>query len=134
MVQDTTKEDHLFSSNCEKRMEILESFFSKQLKEILGYKDHGEKFKTQSLAGQECLIPKELKASCYHLFFYLQSWRVSISSSRNYINYKLPEKTENDLREFLNHNLRLRHKDLILHLTTIPSCPNIVNCLLCLKK
>lgn len=133
-VQDTIKEDHLFCSSCEKRMEILETYFSKKLEEVLSYQDYPEKFETLSIHGQDYLNALELQPFSYYLFFYLQSWRISISTSRNYVNYTLPYEAENEIRKYLDANLKQSYKDMIAHFKIKVPPPRFINCFVIPKE
>lgn len=133
-IQDTVKEDYIFCKSCEKRMELVETFFAKKLREIYAYEQFEDKFRVSESKGQEYLEAQELHPNIYKLFFYLQAWRLSISKSGYYKNYKLDEEIEEKLRRFLDLNLQTTHKALIQNLDFCIEDPELLTCFIIPKQ
>lgn len=112
--QDTPKEDYILCSVCEKRLEVLETYFSKIFKEINGYTNFPSKYRVLfDENGEEYIELNEIPFSLFKLFFCSIIWRTSISNLAAFKNYKLDIETEENIRVLLDSNLKSHHKDLI---------------------
>ena len=127
-VQDSTKEHYLFCPQCEKRMSILESYFSRKLSDLLDYKSRPDLYKVLSLKGQKYTMLKSISNIEFYLFFYLQAWRLSISNSPNFENFKFSIEIEEKIRSFLDLNLELDHQMFIENLKDVNEFPEFNNC------
>lgn len=128
-IQDTIKESYIFCKYCEKRMEKIETLFSKKLQQIYNHQNHPEKFNNIEFKGQKYLESLDIHPSAYKLFFYLQVWRLSISKSYHYENFKFENDLEELLRRFLNANLQHTHSELIDRFDSLTDVPDLLSCL-----
>jgi hypothetical protein len=125
-TQDTPKQDHLLCTRCEKRFEILETYFSRRIRELHGFNRHPDKFE---LCGS-LLKWKTLSPVIFRLFMYSIIWRVSASSRHEFGTCKLPVAVTEDLRSFLNEHLKPSQPDLLNHIKTVDSHPAYHICLM----
>lgn len=127
-IQDTIKEDFLFCSSCEKRMEIIETYFARRINEILNYPQHPYKFEKRIIENQKYLIASNIIPHLYKLFIFLQAWRISISTSNEFKKFNFPSDMQNKIREFIDNNLQLSQKELLDSVENISSTLEIDNC------
>ena len=78
-VQDTFKESHILCTMCEKRIEVIETLFSKIIDDIHNYEKHPNKFTLGRLGTQDFINCNDLNPVLYKLFLYSLVWRASIS-------------------------------------------------------
>jgi len=112
-IQDIPKEDFLICGKCEKRFEILETYFSKKLIAIGDYGNRKTQFKVSQIRGNNILSCLELNPLLFKLFYFSIIWRVSVTSNPLFNNFKLPKNIESEIGAFLNRNLFITHKELM---------------------
>lgn len=112
--QDTPKEDYILCNFCEKRLEIIETYFSRRLNEIFFFENYPSKFQLNKIQEQEYL-ECNLRPDLFTLFIYTLIWRSSISNLEIFRNYKLPETTEEQMRILIDINLKFSQKDMLNH-------------------
>lgn len=130
-LQDTPKENYILCSTCEKKIEVIETYFAKIITDIHNYINLPEKFtfinKGQHPKYLEC---KDLNPTLFKLFIYSLIWRVSISSCTEFIKFKLLKDIEEELRHFLNSSLTESHQTLMESANRITNIPNYHLCFL----
>lgn len=129
-IQDTPKEDYILCVVCEKRIEILETYFARVLNEIHSYKSFPEKYIVNSLVGQQYLDCKSIHPTLYKLFIYSIVWRTSISNLTEFKSFKIPTVIEEELRVFLDDNLTVDQSTLLQSLNRIVKVPLYHSCLM----
>ena len=122
-IQDIPKEDFILCKNCEKKFEIIETYFSKKIELINNYSNRKDIFEVINFGSNRVLHCLNLDHNLFKLFWYSVIWRVSISSHQYFKNFELPNDIENELRIFLNTNLNEIHTDFIQNLVKIKSFP-----------
>ncbi|WP_299432025.1 hypothetical protein [uncultured Maribacter sp.] len=122
-IQDIPKQDFLICTVCEKRMEILETYFAKKLVSINDYNNRKDKFKIIKIGPNEILNCLDIDPLLFKLFYFSIIWRVSVTSNSSFKNFKLPIKIESEIGSFLNDNLFSSHKNLLKNLSLIKSYP-----------
>ncbi len=127
-IQDTIKEDYLFCKSCEKRMEILETYLAKRIYEILNYSNYPNKFEKKFIKNQGYLIANDINPFLFKLFVFLQVWRISISASKEFEKFKLPNDIQGNIQFYLNNNLQLTQSDLLNNIKSSSDTLGIDNC------
>lgn len=112
--QDLPKKRFVFCSNCEKKFEILETYIARKLSNIDKQDNFGNFFYIIDDILQKRLIVNEYP-KVYNLFVLSLIWRVSISNDYAYLKYKLPEQTEEKIREILNKHLKSNQNELLFN-------------------
>jgi hypothetical protein len=121
--QDIPKQDFLICIECENRIAILETYFSKKFITINDYINRKDKFEIIESGPNKILKCLDFSPALYNLFWYSIIWRLSITSSHMFRNFKLPKKIELELGSYLNKNLQLTHKELLKNLCQLTSFP-----------
>ncbi len=129
-VQDALKQNDIFCSSCERRIEIIETHFAKVIAAIKNYKKYPAKFPLSKLGTQQFIECVELNPILYKLFLYSIIWRTSISNLYECQPFKLESKPEEILRQFLNNNLYTTKKQLIENLDSIIDVPKYHSCII----
>lgn len=124
-IQDTPKEDYILCSQCEKRLEVIETFFARIIKDTHEYATLPDKFElfTEPIARIEC---KAVIPMLFKLFIYSLAWRASISSLHEFEKFKLKDETEDELRIFLNTYLAINKSDLLQKTESVNALPVIL--------
>jgi len=122
-IQDIPKQDFLVCTSCEKRFEILETYFSRKLISINDYTNKKEKFEISDIGPNEILTCLDLNPSLFKLFYYSMIWRLSLTSHFVFENFKLPNEVESEIGLFLDKNLYSTHQALLDNLNSIKSLP-----------
>ena len=122
-IQDIPKQDFLICSDCEKRIEILETYFSRKLNSINDYNNRKEKFKISKIGPNEILNCLDVNPTLFKLFYFSIIWRLSMTTHPNFRSFKLPNEVESEIGVFLNNNLYLTHKKLLENLNSIEKYP-----------
>ncbi|MFZ6665804.1 hypothetical protein [Peijinzhouia sedimentorum] len=112
--QDTPKEDFILCKSCEKRLEIIETYFSRSLNELFEFQKYPLKFQLDKIETQE-FLRCNLRPDLFTIFIYSLIWRSSISELEMFKDYKLPENVEEQLRLLLDTNLKLSQKEMLNH-------------------
>lgn len=123
-TQDTPKEDHLICSSCEKRFEVLETYFARKLISINDYNNRKEKFKIYEISPNKVLECLDLNSSIFKLFYYSILWRISVCTHPMFTNFKLSNFVETTIRSFLDKNLFDSHKELLRNIDNIINSPD----------
>lgn len=118
-IQDTPKEDFIFCSKCENRFAKLEHYFSLKLTSIHNYKNEQDKFKIHISGENTILECLKIPYNAMKLFNYSLVWKASISNLHEFLKFKLPDSSEQKLREFLDSNLTNSHSDLMKTLNEV---------------
>jgi hypothetical protein len=118
-TQDTPKQDNFLCTSCEKRFEILETYFSRRMRELHAFSRHPDKFELHGAL----LKWKALSPVIFRLFMYSIIWRVSASSRHEFGTCKLFPAVAEDLRLFLDEHLKPNQPDLLNHIKTVTSYP-----------
>ena len=133
-LQDTPKEDYIFCKFCEKRFEILETYFARRIKELNEFQKHPNQFILRALDTQEYILWLNLDPKRFLLFIYMIVWRVSISSELVFANYKLKPDSEETIRSFIDTNLSISHKELLNNPIHVPETLNFTICVMKAKE
>lgn len=122
-VQDIPKEDFLICKTCEKKIEILETYFSKKLLGLRDYSNRKTQFEITHIGTNKLLNCLDLDPFLFKLFYFSLIWRLSITKNALFKNFKLPKNIESEIGTFLNNNLFIEHKELIYNLDLIRQYP-----------
>ena len=123
-IQDIPKEDNLICKSCEKRFEVLETYFSRKLVGLRNYNNKKDKFELSSIGPNTILKCMDLDPLLFKLFCYSLIWRISVTTNPLFKNFQLPKEIEIDLRNFLNKNLFEKHQELLNNLKSIEKYPD----------
>jgi hypothetical protein len=129
-IQDTPKQDFILCTNCEKRLEILETIFSLIITEIHKYKHLPNKFSLLQLGTQQYIECTDIHPTLFKLFIYSLVWRASISNLFEYQPFTLDSQDEEVIRSFLDSNLKISKANLILNLESIGNIPSYHSCII----
>ncbi|WP_396591689.1 hypothetical protein [Allomuricauda sp. R78024] len=122
-IQDIPKQDFLICSECEKQIEILETYFARKLKSINDYSNRKDKFEISKIGPNEILNCIDLNPLLFKLFYFSIIWRLSMTSNPLFKNFKLPTEVESEIGFFLKTNLYPTHKELLENLNSIEQYP-----------
>jgi hypothetical protein len=122
-IQDIPKQDFLICIPCEKRFEILETYFSRKLISLRDYANRSDKFEISQIGPNWILKCLDLNPFLFKLFYFSIIWRLSITSNPLFENFKLPENVELEIGNFLNENLYPIHQDLLKGFESIQTYP-----------
>ena len=122
-IQDIPKEDFIVCKRCEKRFEIIETCFAKQISLINNYSNRKDFFEVLNFGSNKVLHSLNLDHNLFKLFWYSVIWRISISSHSYFKNFELPNDVENEIRIYLDNNLREIHADFMNNLKGMKSFP-----------
>jgi hypothetical protein len=128
-IQDTPKENNIFCKSCEKRLEIIETYFARKIIDIHNYINLKNNFEFNKVSNQEYLICKNINPIAFKIFIYTLIWRTSISKLNEFLKFKIEENIEEELRKFLDDNLKLTHRELVENFTEIKKTPNYDFCI-----
>ncbi|MBE98884.1 MAG: hypothetical protein CMP77_02760 [Flavobacterium sp.] len=103
-IQSTAKQDYIFCTNCEHRLEILETNVSRIFKKLRQYDNFKNDF-TLKYKVTQAYLELETNPNIFKLFIYSLIYRCSISNNIANKNFKLPDDIESKIRILL-------HKDL----------------------
>jgi hypothetical protein len=106
-IQDTFKEDNILCSNCEKRIEKIETLISREFEKISSYENYPKEFELKIIGTQEYIECTTLNPNIVAIFIYTIIWRISISKLYAFQNFKLDNKTEKQIGNFLDKQLSL---------------------------
>ena len=112
-IQDIPKQDFLICRPCEKRFEILETYFSRKLMSLRDYANRKDKFEISQIVPNQILSCLDINPFLFKLFYFSMIWRLSVTISPLFKNFKLPENVELEIGNFLNNNLYHTHQDLL---------------------
>ncbi|MBC7000619.1 hypothetical protein [Cytophaga sp. FL35] len=122
-IQDIPKQDFLICSDCEKQIEISETYFARKLKSINDYSNRKDKFEISKIGPNEILYCIDLNPLLFKLFCFSIIWRLSMTSNPLFKNFKLPNEVEAEIGLFLSTNLFPTHKELLENLNLIEKYP-----------
>lgn len=124
-VQDTPKEDHLICQNCEKGLNIYETHCSNQLSKYddLSYRTNNN-FVNIKIGEMDCFYPRNLDILIFNLFIYSIVWRVSVSKSDVFKNFKLSDENEEILRTLLSKYSSFSQNELMVKLKSLNQLPS----------
>lgn len=128
-IQDTPKENHILCSNCEKRIEIIETYFARKIIDIHNYNNLKNNFEVKKISNQEYLSCETINPKAFKLFIYSIIWRTSISNLNEFMKFKIEESIEEEIRIFLNSNLKITHKELVDNFEKIVLTPKYDFCI-----
>lgn len=134
IIQDTPKESFILCSNCEHRVEIVETHFSNFFVHLNNYNNNPNKFSLYQLGIQQFIECNNLNPTLFKLFIYSLVWRASISKLSEFQQFYLLHDAEEKLRNFLNNNLKNTHKELFESLKHIGEIPLYHSCLIKSKQ
>jgi hypothetical protein len=129
-IQDTPKEDNILCKTCEKRIEILETYFARIIQEIHTYKNLPEQFTLSQLGTQQYLECNHIHPTLFKLFLYSLVWRTSISNLFEYLPFNLNKQDEEIIRVFLNSNLSVNKALLLKELDNVENIPFYHSCII----
>ncbi|CAD5343006.1 hypothetical protein [Flavobacterium bizetiae] len=129
-IQDSPKENNIFCTSCEKRMGILETYFSKKIIDIHNFSNVKDRIDLETISNQKHLVCKNIKPTMFKLFIYSLVWRSSISKLNEFEKYHIDDKVEEELRVFLNDNLKTTHKELLENIENNIKYPSYHFCLI----
>lgn len=116
-IQDSPKTDHLFCSNCESRLGVVEGIVVPKYKEILDHEANCDKlnFRKVTLDGQivESFVHKNLPNNLFRAFLFTLLWRVSISDEMVFKKLKLNHHFEEAIRVYLNSILKISPNEFL---------------------
>jgi len=133
-IQDTPKEDFILCKQCERRIEIVETYFASVIEEIHEYKDSKHKFVLKQIGLQQYIECNEIHPTLFKLFLYSLVWRASISNLFEYLPFRLNKEDEEKIRGFLNSNLDTNKTTLFKKLDHIENIPLYHSCIIKPKK
>lgn len=128
--QDTPKENHILCASCEKRIEIIETYFAPIFRDVYAYATQPSQFHLSTLGTQQYIECESINPSLFKLFIYSIVWRMSVSTLFEYQKFKLAQKAEEELRAFLFANLQLTKGGLIRSVDNIKDVPQFHSCLI----
>ena len=129
-IHDSPKENNILCTGCEKKFEILETYFSKKIVEIHNFTNVKDRIDLETISDQKYLICKNIKPTIFKLFIYSLVWRSSISKLNEFEKYHIDDKVEEELRMFLNDNLKITHKELFENIENDIKYPSYHFCLI----
>lgn len=129
-LQDTPKENNILCNSCERRIEVIETYFSRVFIEISSLANAKRNYKIEVQERNEVLICQDLNPILFKLFIYTLIWRSSISKLTVFATFNLPEIIEEEIREFLDTNLKLAHSELMDSLNSIKQFPTYHLCMI----
>ncbi|NRS87206.1 hypothetical protein HNQ02_000106 [Flavobacterium sp. 7E] len=129
-LQDTPKESNILCKDCEKRIEIVETYFSRVLIDLNSLQNAKRKYTIDFFENQEIIVCNDLHPTLYKIFIFSLVWRCSISSLLEFETFQLEDYVEEELRVFLNKNLLKRHDELLASLDNITEIPQYHTCLI----
>lgn len=129
-IQDTPKENFILCASCEKRIEILETYFARFIEEMHSYKDLSQKFNVAKIGTQYYIECNDVHPVLFKLFLYSLVWRASISSLIEYSRFNLNKPDEERIRQFLDSNLTSTKTSLFEALNNIIDIPLYHSCLI----
>ena len=129
-IQDSPKENNILCTSCEKRIEILETYFSKKIIDIHNFSNVKDRIDIKTISNEKHLICKNIKPTMFKLFIYSLVWRSSISKLIEFEEYHIDDKVEEELRFFLNDNLKITHKELLENIENDIKHPSYHFCLI----
>ncbi|MER0441832.1 hypothetical protein [Emticicia sp. W12TSBA100-4] len=109
-AQDSIKEDNILCTNCEKRIEVIETYFGRFFKEWENFTAFPEQY---TLLDKNLLLCTKVHPILFKLFIYTIIWRLAISHSKEFKNYKISEKVVENIRDFLNAGLKNNKPQLL---------------------
>lgn len=105
-IQSTAKENHILCTDCEKRLEILETYIAKLFPNLIR---NNNKKKEKNIIlkkkGIQTYLELQINPSIFKLFIYSLVYRCSISSNEAQKDFKLPYHIEEIIRAYLNEYL-----------------------------
>ena len=128
-LQDTPKENKILCSNCELRIEKLETYFAKFFTEINNLGSARRQYSIEIQNDNEILHCKDLDPNIFKLFIFSLVWRCSISNLSDFENFKLDLLIEEELRMFLNSNLKTSHSELMQSIVEVQIVPHYHFCI-----
>jgi hypothetical protein len=123
-IQDIPKEDFLICQTCEKKFEILETYFSKKLVGLRDYSNRKTQFEISQVGPNKLLNCLDLNPFLFKLFYFSLIWRLSITSNPLFKNFKLPKDIESEIGTFLDRNLFVKHQELLDNFDLIRQYPD----------
>ena len=129
-IHSIPKEDFIFCSICEKRFEIIETYFARFFNKLRNYEKYPEDFLLQKIETQYYMICNKMNPILFKLFIYSLIWRLSISTHSANQNFKLPDEIEDELRIFLNLNLSVSHRILLETIEKVINFPSYDLCII----
>jgi hypothetical protein len=133
-LQDTPKENHLFCTNCEKKFEIIETYFAKKTIDIHNYINLKDKIDLKFISNHQYLVCNHITPTLFKLFIYSLIWRASISNLEEFNRFNIEKKIEEELRVFLDSNLKETNKELLYQISQIEKYPKYHFCLIKPKR
>jgi hypothetical protein len=133
-LQDTPKENNILCISCEKRLEILETYFSTIFRDLNGLQNATRRYHFITEHNQQILICDDLHPSLFKLFIFSLIWRSSISKLLEFETFNLKEDVREQLRLFLDLNLKLDHNELLQSVAHISNIPRYHSCLITPKN
>lgn len=128
-IQDTPKENFILCKICEKRLEYLETLISKKVTSINNYNNLKDKFTIKEYGKNKILECLNISPIGFKLFVYSLVWRASISNLPEFETFKLDDKTEAELRMFLDKSLKTNNSELVISISKIIDFPNYHYCI-----
>lgn len=129
-LQDSPKESNILCKDCEKRIEIVETYFAKVFIDLNSLHSAKRKYTSEIYKNQEIIICHDLHPTLYKIFIFTLIWRCSISSLLEFETFKLEKNIEEELRIFFNTSLNKRHDELLASLSKIINIPQYHTCLI----
>ena len=129
-IQDTPKEDFILCTQCEKRIEVLETLFAPIINDIHQYKKFPKKFTLFQLVTQQYIVCNDVHPTLFKLFIYSIIWRASISNLFEYLPFNLATRDEERIRNFLNSSITVDKSELIQNLDAINNIPLYHSCII----
>jgi len=115
---------------CEKRIEVIETLFSKIIDDIHNYEKHPNKFTLGRLGTQDFINCNDLNPVLYKLFLYSLVWRASISGLYECEPFKLDSEAEEVIRVFLHKNLAKTKLLLLQNASSTREIPKYHSCII----
>jgi hypothetical protein len=119
VTQDSDKEDYILCPECEKFIEICETYFAARIQNRL-WKPHFENqfFDSNNGHGIRRKICNEANQWIFRLFIYSIVWRCSISQTKTHSSFSLGKEEEEILRSILSEFISSSQSELLALIET----------------
>lgn len=111
IIQDSPKEDYILCPDCEEYFSVIETEVAQEIKKLHSESDG-------AITVPMILESTGINAKIFHLFYFSQFWRASISNHEIFEPFTLSKDIENYLRDELNKFNTTNREDFLKKITT----------------
>lgn len=129
-VQDIPKENNILCTDCEKRIELLETFVAPKFERLRRFREFPNDFLQKSSTGGVYLEWTDLHPTLFKLFIFSMMWRASISKLEAFRSFKLSDSAEEELRSFLDSSLDVGIQSLLNGVSGVNRVPSFDCCII----